>query len=221
MDPAAGAAGRLTGPDLGQAVPWEDPSRPRVVGFCRTLGQLLFHPEDFFENLGREGRAEPFAFGLIAGSTGLLGCFFWYILLGAAAVPGGFQVFPLGAMLGIVALAPAVILAKLLIGSLSLWAGSALMGAGRGFTTAWRICCYVQGGMVLALIPFFGAPLAAIWMLLLIYRGIEAVGKTGIGRTLAALLVFLVLQALIWAVLLGSAVGLMALGGFLIFLGGG
>ncbi len=220
MDPAAGAAGRLTEPDPGQPVPWEDPGRPRVAGFCRTLRELFFHPEDFFENLGREGRAEPFAFGLIAGSTGLLGCFFWYILLGAA-VSGGIQVFPLGAMLGIVALAPALILAKLLIGSLSLWAGAALVGASRGFTQAWRICCYVQGVVVLALIPFFGQPLAAIWMLLLIYRGVEVTGKTGVGRTLAALLVFLVLQALIGAVLVGSAVGLMALGGFLFFLGGG
>lgn len=152
MDLAAAAAGSFPEADNGQPVPWEDPGLSRLVGFGRTLGKLLFHPEDFCAHLGPGGRAEPFAFGLIAGTAGLLGCFFWYLLLAAAAsrdvvaVSGDTQAFTMGAALVIMALAPILILIELLIGSLCLWAGAALLGLGAGFTPAWRIYCYVQGG---------------------------------------------------------------------------
>lgn len=227
MDLAAAAAGSFPEADNGQPVPWEDPGLSRLVGFGRTLGKLLFHPEDFCAHLGPGGRAEPFAFGLIAGTAGLLGCFFWYLLLAAAAsrdvvaVSGDTQAFTMGAALVIMALAPILILIELLIGSLCLWAGAALLGLGAGFTPAWRIYCYVQGGVVLALIPIFGVPLAAIWMLLLIYRGVATVWQSSVPQTLAVLAVFLVLQALIWMVLVGSSLALMVLGSFLLFLGGG
>jgi hypothetical protein len=72
-------------------VPWEDPELSALAGFFRTLREVLFRPGEFFANLGGEGWAEPLAFGLIASSLGLLGAFFWLLLVRAPAglSPGG------------------------------------------------------------------------------------------------------------------------------------
>ena len=66
-------------------VPWEDPELSALAGFVRTLREVLFRPGEFFENLGREGWAEPLAFALIVSSVGLLGAFFWQFLVVAPA----------------------------------------------------------------------------------------------------------------------------------------
>ncbi len=206
-------------------VPWEDPALPRLTGFGRTLAQLLFHPEDFFHNLGPGGRAEPFAFGLIAGSLGLLGSLFWYLLLAGAtsretlAVSGETLGSTAGLIFCLMSLAPALILARMVLGRFSLWVGAALLEQQASFTQAWRLYCYVQGVVVVALIPLFGLPLAAMWTLLLLYRGIRGVWQTAAPAALAALALFLGLQVLLAMILCGTAAALTGLGGFLLFLG--
>ena len=72
-------------------MPWEDPELSALAGLVRTLREVLFRPGEFFENLGREGWAEPLAFGLIVSSVGLLGALFWQFLVLAPAGgdPGG------------------------------------------------------------------------------------------------------------------------------------
>ncbi len=57
-------------PDALGPVPWEDPARPRLPGYFQTLVEVLWRPAHFFARPARGGPGEPFAFGLITGTTG-------------------------------------------------------------------------------------------------------------------------------------------------------
>ncbi len=200
-------------PDHRDMVPWEDPELSALAGFFRTLRGVLFRPGEFFAHLGREGWAEPLAFGLIASSLGLLGALFWPLLVMA---PTGQSP---GWLLGLMAAVPVLALVNLGLGGLCWWGSVALMGAGRDFTPAWRIFCYAQAGMALGLIPFFGMLLAGIWGLALMYCGVKQVYGLSTGGSLGALAVFLSLQAALALIFfLGLACALTFLG-FLALLG--
>ena len=95
----------------------------------------------------------------------------------------------------------------------------ALVGAGRDFTPAWRIFCYAQGGMALALIPFFGMLVAGIWVLALLYCGVKQVYGISAGASLGALAIFLTLQAVLALTLLLGLAAALAFLGFLLLLG--
>jgi hypothetical protein len=205
-------------------VPWEDPELPGLVAFSRTLGRVLFRPGDFFENLGREGWSEPLAFGLIASTAGLLGAFFWELLLlspeslsleAAAGLPASLHP---GWLMAMMAGAPVLALVNLAVGSLCWWGGVTLMGAERDFTPAWRIFCYAQGGLALALIPFFGGIVAGVWILVLMYCG----GRRGYGLStwgsLGAVAIFLWLQVLLGLILVVGLMAFLALLGILLVL---
>jgi len=205
-------------------VPWEDPELSGWVGFYRTLRDLLLHPGEFFENLGREGWAEPLAFALIASTAGLLGALFWQLLILAGGATGDPAVMPAsylgpGALLGLMAAAPLLVLVDLGVGGLCWWGSMALAGASREFTPAWRIFCYAQGGLVLAFIPILGLGLAVIWVLALMYLGVKKMFGLSVLSSLGALIMFLTLQALMGMILLlGLIVGVAGLG-FLALLG--
>jgi len=222
--PPPGAAG---GP-----VPWEDPGLLRLRGFWRTLRLLVVSPGDFFQSLARNGSprlAEPFAFGLICGTAGFLASIFWYILLWAAlnrvaaAVAGMPQIFSAaaGVALALIALSPVLVVINLLSGALCLWGGVAMVGGEAGFRPAWRVFGYAQGGLLLGLIPFLGAPAAGIYVLFLLYLGVQGLLATpSFLKPLAALVIFFFLECLLWMVLTGSLMALLSLLGLLLFLGG-
>jgi hypothetical protein len=207
-------------PDHRPPVPWEDPELSAAVGLVRTLGKVLFRPGEFFENQGREGRAAPLTFGLIVSNVGLLSALFWQFLVLAPAGgnPGGIamlsasQEFGPVLLMTLMAVSPVLALANLGVGGLCWWGSVALVGAGRDFTPAWRIFCYAQGGMALALIPFFGMLVAGIWILALLYCGVKQVYGLSARCSLGALAVFLLLQTLALALLLGLAAVLAFLG---------
>lgn len=206
-------------------VPWEDPELPGLVAFFRTLWRVLFRPGEFFENLGREGWSEALAFGLIASSAGLLGAFFWELLLlapeslyleAAAGLPASLHP---GWLLAMMASAPVLALVNLGVGSLCWWGGVTLVGADRDFTPAWRIFCYAQGGLALAFIPFFGFMVAGIWILVLMYYGGKRVYGLSTWGSLGALAIFLGLQALLGLILVIGLMACLTLLGILLVLG--
>lgn len=225
---AGGQAAAPVPPNPGKAgpIPWEDPHLPRLPALGRTLGELLFNPRGFFPRLGRHGWGEPLAFGLITGTAGLLAGFFWSLLLYAGASQGlgdywGSQSQAVGTGLAVLLMvaAPAVTLGNLAFGAACLWGALALAGAGRDFAPAWRIYGYAQGAMVMGVIPVLGLPLAGLWVLVLVYLGVQTVCKTSGGRTLMILVLFLGLQVF-WLVLLGGVLlALLGFLGFLLFLG--
>ena len=215
------AAAAVAEPDHRSPVPWEDPGLSALAGLVRTLREVLFRPGEFFENLGREGWTEPLTFGLIVSSVGLLATCFWQLLVLAPAGgdPGGAAMLSAsrgigpGLLMAMMAASPVLALANLGVGGLCWWGSVALVGAGRDFTPAWRIFCYAQAGMALALIPFFGTLVAGIWVLALLYCGVKQVYGISAGGSLGALAVFLLLQvALVLTLLLGLAAALAFLG---------
>ena len=223
-----GAMAAVAGPDQKSSAPWEDQELSLLAGFFRTLREVLFRPGEFFENLGREGWAEPLAFALIVSSVGLLGAIFWQLLVLAPAggnlgdVAGLLPFGDLGPgwLMALMAASPVLALANLGAGGICWWGSVALMGAGRDFTPAWRIFCYAQGGMALALIPFFGMLVAGIWVLALLYCGVKQVYGISAGASLGALAIFLTLQgALALSLILGLAATLALLGFLLLLLG--
>jgi hypothetical protein len=222
-----GAVAAVPKPDPRPPVPWEDLRLSGPEGFFRTLRDLLFRPGEFFENLGREGWAEPLAFALIVSSAGLLGALFWQLLvlaptgLNLGKAPWLSPVLDLGAggLLAMMAGAPVLVLIDLGVGSLCWWGSVALAGGDRDFTPAWRIFCYAQGGMVLGFIPLFGMLVAGIWVLALMYCGVKQVYGISAWGALGALAIFLSLQALLGLILVAGLMAAAALLGFLLLLG--
>jgi hypothetical protein len=218
--------GELLAPEVApesgpRRIPWEDPAWPRLRGFFATFRDLLLYPEESFRDLGREDGAEALAFGLIVGVAGLLLCLYWYLLLTlglssqAGRIPGFSQIFGLGAgtLATLILLSPAVVLIDLLVSSLCLWAGAALVGCRPHFTAIWRIICYGQAGMAANLIPLLGGLVAVLWIPVLYYKGVQAVFQVTRGRALGALIICLALEGLVLLFSLGS---LLALLGFLL-----
>ena len=200
-------------PDHRALVPWEDPELSALAGFFHTLREVLFRPGEFFANLGREGWAEPLAFGLIASSLGLLGAFFWLVLVRA---PAGLSP---GWVVALMAGAPVLALANLGMSGICWWGSVALMGAGRDFIPSWRIFCYAQAGMALGLIPFFGMLVAGIWVPALLYCGVKQVYGLSTGGSLGALAVFLSLQAALALIFFLGLAGTLTFLTFLVLLG--
>ncbi len=209
-------------------VPWEDPERPRLPGYFQTLGEVLRRPARFFARPAAGGPGEPCAFGLITGTTGgLLGLFWWLLILLIAAGPGpksaldwpgcDFLPGPAGVLAVGMALFPLVVLSKLALASLCLWAAAALLGARVGWAPCWRLCCYTTAASALALVPVLGWLLVLPLALFILHQGLRGALGMSAGRALGTLAVWLLLQILLAAVLLGGLLALLGLG--LLFLG--
>lgn len=232
MEPEAAAAAPDPEPERGPAasqsepeaeavtphpVPWEDAGMPRLPGLFRTLGQVLFHPGDFFRNMPREGWAEALAFGLIVGTAGMLACLYWQLLLylGLSRALAKLPAMPLlfsrveWALIPMMLLTPAIMLANLISSSLGLWGAVGLTGGPWSvFPPVWRITCYAQGAMVAGFLPLLGGPVAGLWNLVLYYRGLRGVLGLSFWRALGVMCLSLVLQTSLVVLLLGSLWGL-------------
>lgn len=220
IEPEAASAAAGQEPEAAPAaphpVPWEDAGLTRLRGLARTLGQVLFYPRDFFQNLPREGWAEALGFGLIVGTAGVLACLYWQLLLylGLSRGLGGMRVMPglcslaEGAIMAMMLLSPLVVLGNLVISSLGLWGAVGLSGGPRpGFTAVWRITCYAQGAMMAGVLPLLGGPVAGLWILFLSYRGLQKVLGLSSWRALGTVCLSLALQTLLVFLLLGSLWG--------------
>jgi len=221
QEPEAAAAASDLEPEAAPAavspVPWEDAGLTRLTGLGRTLGQVLFHPRDFFQNLPREGWAEALSFGLIVGTTGVLACLYWQLLLylglsrSLGEVPTLARQFiglGAGAIMTTMLLTPLIMLANLTVSSLGLWVAVGLTGGPwPGFTAVWRLTCYAQGALVAGFLPILGGPAAGLWTLVLYYRGLRGVLGLSPWRALVTLCLSLGLQALLLLLLLGSLAG--------------
>lgn len=210
-------------PEVPGPVPWEDPSLPRLLGYFQTLVEVLRRPALFFARPARGGSGEPFAFGLITGTTGgLLGLFWWTLLLLSAGRGLGpamdlSRMVGTGALAALMVLTPLVVLAKLALASLCLWGAAALLGARVGWAQIWRLCCYATAASALALVPVLGPFLAVPLALFILHQGLRGALEMSIRRALGTLAVFLFMQILIAAVLVGGFLALLGLG--LLFLG--
>ncbi len=223
----AGAAPVPGEPETAGPIPWEDPGVPRLRALLLTLLELLGRPRAFFRRPAGNGWQEALAFGLSVGTAGLLAMLFWGGLLyvgvqrGAAGywpVPEVYALGP-GLMLFLMVVSPAVSLFNLAFSAVCLWGAAALSGAPRDFNRAWRIYCYAQGGLAAGVIPLLGAPLAGLWVLFLVYTGVQTVYGISGWRSLGVLFLFLFLPAFLLLLVVGTLLAFLAFLGFLLFLG--
>ncbi len=207
--------------EAGAGVPWEDPALPRLLGFYRTLWEVLRRPGEFFGRLRGPGWAEPLAFGLITATLGLLASLYWHLLLAVVVqgLAGESGMVEKSTALTLMLLVPGFVLAHLAWGSLCLWGAVALLGVKTPFNPVWRLYCYAQGSMVAALIPLLGGPISAVWMLFLMFRGVQRIFGVTAARALGALFVSLLLQALLFLVFVGSLTALVGLMWLRLFFG--
>jgi hypothetical protein len=226
-EPEWEAAAAVPEPGRRSPAPWEAPELSALAGFFRTLREILFRPGEFFENLGGEGWAAPLAFALIVSSAGLLAACFWQFLILALAGgnPGdaaGLSPSPglsPGWLMALMAASPVLALVNLGVSGICWWGSAALVRAGREFIPAWRVLCYAQAGMALAVIPCFGILIAGIWVLVLLYIGVKRFYGISAAASAGAVSIFLTLQAVLaLALLLGLAAALAFLG-FALLLG--
>ncbi len=206
--------------------PWEDQDRPRLPGYYQTLAEVLRRPAFFFRRPAQGGPLEPFAFGLITGTTGALLALFWWLLLLLArsrALETGLPHYDLlvgtsGTVLlvGGMVLTPLMVISKLVLSSLCLWAAVALLGVRSGFAPCWRLSGYATAAATLAVIPFLGSFLIGLMLLFILHQGLRGALGMSAGRALGALAIFVLLQILIAALLMGGFLALLTLLGLLL-----
>jgi hypothetical protein len=189
--PAAGAIVSATG------LPWEQREGLGFVpAFVETLKLVLLNPTVAFAVMKKEGGlGEPLLYGVIGGSIGFIISLLWNLLFGSI---GAFTernpiASAIGAGVGMVIciiLAPLFIVVCLFIGSGILHLCLMLVGgANRSFETTFRVVSYTVGSTnPLAVIPFCGSVVAAIWNIILECIGLAKAHEIPTGKAVLAVL---------------------------------
>ena len=196
--------------DLADGIPWEDPEHGLFRDLFRTIGLILFHPDDFFGRMPRRGGyVAPLAFGLITGSVGLILSWYWPILLGAMlweASPfqeiGLLSFFEAGGAVILVIAAPFLVALALGVFSAAVHLMLLLvMGGGGGFQATFRVLAYSQAASLFNIVPVVGGLAGGLWMLVLEVLGLSRAHDIGLFRAVFALLIlpFLLVLVLVLA----------------------
>lgn len=184
---------------------WEDRgSIGFFPGLFKTVKEVLFRPSDFFRKMPvTGGLTDPLLYALIIGMIGLMFLYVWDILLHdsmqdfmtpemkAAArrtLFGGGAASSVGAIL-----TPFGLIASLFLvsGMLHLFL---LLGRGAkaGFEATFRVVGYGMSPFLFMIVPYCGALITQIWMMVLAIIGLkEAHGTTGGKAAFAVLFPFL------------------------------
>lgn len=195
------AAGQMQ-PAAGRSkIPWEERgSLGFFTGLFRTAREVLFRPSDFFRKMPVSGGlTDPLLFALITGMTGLMFLYVWDILLHnsiqdfmtpemkAAAgrtIFGGGAVSSAGAVLTPFMLIVCLFLAS---GMLHLFLSMA-RGAKAGFEATFRVVGYGMSPFLFMIIPYCGALITQVWMVVLAIIGIKEAHETTGGKAAFAVL---------------------------------
>ena len=190
--------------------PWERRSEVGVGAALRgTVKGVLFSPGRFFRNSSvRGGLREPLAFGMLAGSLGVMFEIFWQGLLMLGDLPslhdGPFGQFTWVALfLVILVLCPVLATLFICVTSLVLHLLLAVVGGGRnGFEATFRAVSYSQATQMWAVVPFVGSLLAAVWVMVVQVISLREIHAVSYAKLILALLIpFIILVMTIAAVL--------------------
>jgi len=189
--PAAGAIVPATG------LPWEQREEVGFVSaFVETLKLVLLNPTVAFAMMKKEGGlGEPLLYGVIGGSIGFIISLLWNLLFGSI---GAFtERNPIAGAIGAgVGMVICIILAPIFI-AVCLFIGSAILhlclmlvgGARRSFETTFRVVSYTVGSTnPIAVIPFCGGMVAAIWNIVLECIGLAKAHEIPTGKAVLAVL---------------------------------
>jgi len=182
------------------------------VGLGRALGGtvkgVLLSPVTFFRTAAAEGGIkEPFAFGILTGSLGMMLDIFWQGLLHADELPslkgGDFGELSWGPIaMGIMILCPLAATIFISFTSLALHLLLvAVRGGKNGFEATLRAVCYSQAAHLWAAVPFVGSLWAGIWFMVVQVISLREMHGISYAKvTLALLIPFIIMMIAIAAV---------------------
>lgn len=188
--PGAGAPAPVTSGESGrQRVPWEDPSLGFGEGMWRTWRASLFDPSRFFARIRDEGTVvRPVLYYLLVVVVASFATLIWeaqgltlahyagYVRMGETSAAGPLISF---------VLSPFVALALLLLLTVVFHAGALMVAPDRrGMAATARVVCYAAGPSALTVVPLLGAPVGAIWGLVLQVIGLREAHRTSTWRAL-------------------------------------
>ena len=173
-------------------LPWE---RREELGFLKaffdTVSMVLTQPAAAFSAMKTSGDlAGPMLFALIGGSAGAIISILFQIAIGSITSRNDmFRVGVVGGC-GYIVLAPVMILLGLFI-----WSGimhlclMILGGAAKPFETTFRVVCFSSGStQLLAMIPFCGWMIAAVWNFVAQCIGLSRAHEIDTGKAVIAVL---------------------------------
>ncbi|MCU0596618.1 MAG: YIP1 family protein [Desulfobacterota bacterium] len=193
--------------------PWERRAETGLKeGILQTVKGAAFSPRAFFRHTAVEGGLrEPLAFGILFGSLGLMLELFWQFLTGEGSLSkiqmdfvadyGASPVFLASAILCPFA-ATAMICVTSLIAHLLL---SVVGGGKNGFEATFRVVCYSQATQFWALLPYVGAWVASLWLVVVQLIGVREIHGVSYIRVLIA---FLIPVVVVLAALMAAGVSL-------------
>ncbi len=205
--PAADAPG-LGPPPEAKRPEWEDPRVAFPRNLFGTWVHSLSHPTEFFRGVPfEEAAARPILYYLLIAVTAALCTLWWDALLSRGAWPLldrlGLASPGTGAETAVLGFffSPFAALVGLVVGSSLLHLFVLLLARERrAFSATLRTVCYASGPTVLAILPFAGTLVGALWSLVLTAIGLRAAHRmTGGAAALAVILAVLVP----WLLLLG------------------
>lgn len=188
-------------PETNAPIPWEQPGRGFFDAFYETLRLLIATPRKAFGRVPiTSAILRPLGFAILISWPGLLVGTLWEIALRPTMeglLPwAADQRMARSPVLDIsVALAAPIWMpfALFLTGVVQHLLLSMTGGAKRGFMATFRAICYAQVSSLLLWIPLCGAPLGALWYLVLLVIGLSTMHRTPIARVVFAQLLGLFL----------------------------
>ena len=191
--------------------PWEKRADLGLrKGFGETAKGVLFSPARFFRHAAVEGGIkEPFAFGILAGSLGMMFEIFWQGLSGAGELPalsdgiiGELTWGPV--LMGVMVLCPVLVTIFVCFASLVLHVLLVIVRGGKnGFEATFRAVSYSQAAHLWAIVPFVGSFLAAMWITVVQVISLRQMhGSSYVKVILAMLIPFIVIVMTIAAALI-------------------
>lgn len=191
--------------------PWERRSDVGLgKGFGESVKGVLFSPAAFFSKASvKGGIKEPLAFGILAGSLGMMFQIFWQGSIDAGDLPslsdgvlGDLTWGPV--FMGIMLLCPLLVTIFVCATSLVLHFLLVIVRGGRNrFEATFRAVSYSQAAQLWAVIPVVGSLLAVMWIMVVQIVGLKEMHDVSYARVILAVLIpFVVVAMTIAAVLI-------------------
>lgn len=185
-------------------IPWEDPARTSAFErFSETVKLLATRPSEAFEGMPTTGGiGSPLLYAVIVSWIGIAIAVIWNTLfqgmwipfMGAGEEAAAAAVFTGAWALGMIVLAPILVIIGVFIAAAILHLMLLIVGgANSGFEATVRAVCYAQTAQLAGIIPFCGGLISAVWAIVLYVFGLAKAHRTTQGKALLAVLLPVVL----------------------------
>lgn len=192
-------AAAYTSPGAHTGLPWEHRQELGLPkAFFDTVIMVLSKPTEAFKIMRPEGGlTDPLVFALIGGSVGLVISVIFQLLFTSLSFIGGQDgaALGMGFVLLYLVMIPVLIVAWMFIGGGILHLCLMMVGgASKPFETTFRIVCFSCGSTYLiALVPFCGNYVSAIYNIVVEILGVASAHETTIGKAVMAVLLPVIL----------------------------